>query len=267
MLSSELVQAIVLGIVQGVAEFLPISSSGHLVILQEPLEQWLGLQTGGSERLALNVALHFGTLMSILVVYRADILRLLRDPLSALPIVIATVPIVIVGFTMKDWVEDHLQRPVVAGCGLLVTAALLLAGRKFEREQGADAKVTLFAAAVIGLFQAAALVPGISRSGSTIAGGLLSGLRRDSSATFSFLIAIPAILGASVLTAAEAWSRPESTSSLSASALCVGMVVSFAVGLLALQGLLRLISRRRLHWFAAYCALLGASTIVWQLTR
>lgn len=260
---SELIQAIILGIVQGVAEFLPISSSGHLVILQQPLERWLGSESEGADRLTLNVALHFGTLMSIVVVYRSDLLRLLREPRDIVPIVVATVPIVIVGFTLKDWIEEHLQTPLVAACGLFVTAALLVLGQRLEREDGSHDRVTLLAAVVIGVFQAVAIVPGISRSGSTIAGGLLVGLRRGTAATFSFLIAVPAILGATVLTAADAWSQ-RGSAGLSAGAIGVGIVVSFVVGLLSLGILLRLISRRKLHWFAVYCVAVGIATVVWQ---
>ncbi len=262
--SSELIQAVVLGIVQGIAEFLPISSSGHLVILQQPLEELLGVQSNAAGRLSLNVALHFGTLASILVVYRSELLRLLREPRTIVPIVAATIPIVIVGFTLKGWIEEHLQTPIVAACGLFITAALLLLGQKLERAEGSVSWGTILSAVVIGLFQAVALVPGISRSGSTIAGGLLVGLRRDSAATFSFLIAIPAILGASVLTAAEAWSQGD-TVGLSPAAIACGIAVSFVVGLLALRVLLRLVSQRKLHWFALYCVLMGALTIVWQM--
>ena len=263
--SSELIQAVVLGIVQGIAEFLPISSSGHLVILQEPLEQWLNLPSDGAARLTLNVALHFGTLLSILVVYRSDLLRLLQEPRKVLPIVVATIPVVIAGFTLKGWIEEHLQTPLVAAGGLLVTAALLLLGQRLERTQSSIASVTWAAAIVIGVFQAVALVPGISRSGSTIAGGLLIGLRRESAATFSFLIAIPAILGASVLKGAEAWSQQSSAAALSVGPILAGVAVSFGVGLLALRLLLSLVSRRKLHWFAVYCVLASVCTILWQL--
>mgnify|MGYP002625293711 FL=1 len=135
--------------------------------MQEPLEQWLNLPSDGAARLTLNVALHFGTLLSILVVYRSDLLRLLQEPRKVLPIVVATIPVVIAGFTLKGWIEEHLQTPLVAAGGLLVTAALLLLGQRLERTQSSIASVTWAAAIVIGVFQAVALVPGISRSGST----------------------------------------------------------------------------------------------------
>ena len=119
-------------------------------------------------------------------------------------------------------------------------------------------------ALVIGLFQAIAIVPGISRSGSTIAGGLLTGLRRDAAATFSFFIAIPAISGAAVLVAKDVWDGPGSGNALSV--LAVGLLTSFAVGFFALRWLLRLVSQRRLHWFAYYCGLVAVVTIIWQMT-
>jgi undecaprenyl-diphosphatase len=266
MLSSELIEAVVLGVVQGIAEFLPISSKGHLVILQEPLERWLDIEASGERRLGLTVVLHLGTLFSILVVYRADLRRLLRDWRGCLQIVLATVPVVIVGFTFKDRIEEYFETPLLAGCGLLVTAVLLVLGQKLERNQTPLAEMSFAQALVVGLFQAAALAPGISRSGTTIAGGLLAGLRRDAAATFSFLIAIPAIVGANVLVAADAWA--ESTDWPSQSTIIAwsaGVLTSFVVGLLALMWLLRVVSHGKLHWFAVYCAVAGVATICWQM--
>jgi undecaprenyl-diphosphatase len=183
-------------------------------------------------------------------------------------VVLATVPVVIVGFTFKDRIEEYFETPLLAGCGLLVTAGFLLVGQRLERDRTPLAEMSLGAALVVGVFQAFALAPGISRSGSTIAGGLLTGLKRDAAATFSFLIAVPALLGANVLIAAEAWleaaGRPSSDVVF---AWGIGALVSFVVGLLALKGLLRVVSRGKLHWFAVYCAAAGLATIAWQLAR
>lgn len=262
---SEYVKAVFLGIVQGVAEFLPISSSGHLVILQEPVERWLGLHASGSENMQLNIALHLGTLFSILVVYRAEMPQLLTVGRA---VVIATIPIVFVGFAVKVWLADTLEAafssPILAGVSLLVTAALLFLAH--HRQQGDDSleNIKPAQALTIGFFQALALVPGISRSGSTIAAGCLGGLDRRAATSFSFFIAIPAIMGASILSAWEVVTET-STATAAPSVLAVGALTSFLVGLAALRWLLRLISQRRLHWFAWYCLIAASATITWQL--
>lgn len=261
---AEYIEAIVLGIVQGIAEFLPISSSGHLVILQEPLSRWLGTPADETGNLQLYVALHFGTLLSILVVYRDDLKQLVRKPRLCIAIVLATIPVVIVGFGFKDALEEAFATPLLAGCMLLVTAFLLLLGQRMERGDRSCDEISLLQAVAIGLFQAVAIVPGISRSGSTIAGGLVVGLRRDAAATFSFFIAIPAISGAVVLHLAEAVTKGE-WGETSVSALLVGAGTSFVVGYFALRWLLRIVSQRRLHWFAYYCGLAAAATIIWKV--
>ena len=263
---AEYLEAIILGVVQGIAEFLPISSSGHLVILREPLGRLLGVQTTDLDKnLQLNVALHLGTLFSILAIYRAELRKLTRQPRLCLAIVVATIPIVIVGFTLKDRFEVVFGDPLVAGCGLLLTAGLLVVGQKMGRGDRSLEGMPMRQALVIGLFQAVAIVPGISRSGSTIAGGLLTGLRRDSAAMFSFFIAIPAISGAAVLIGKDIWQGQGGGNALPV--LAVGALTSFVVGFFSLRWLLRLISQRKLHWFACYCALVAVVTILWQLSE
>ena len=263
---TEFIESVVLGVVQGIAEFLPISSSGHLVILQEPLSNWLGTQSGNAESLQLNVALHFGTLLSILVVYRADLRQLLHKPRMLLAMCVATIPVGIAGLALKDLVERLFETPLLAGCGLLVTAAVLILGQRADHGEAILDEIPLSTAFVIGLFQAVAIVPGISRSGSTIAGGLLLGLRREDAATFSFFIAIPAILGASAVTALKMFTK-EQTGGYPVGAIVAGTAVSFGVGWIALRWLLRLVAQRKLHWFAVYCCCAAAVTIAWQLTK
>src|SRR5690606_15614839 len=144
-----------------------------------------------------------------------------------------------VGLTMKETLEAGFENPLVAGCGLLITALLLLIGQRCERDDRSLESMTLFNAILIGLFQAVAIVPGISRSGSTIAGGMISGMRRDAAATFSFFIAIPAIAGAAVLLTRDFY---ESGGSINSPlALLVGGLTAFVVGLASLRFLLRLI--------------------------
>lgn len=259
-------EAIILGIVQGIAEFLPVSSSGHLVIVDHLLFPDADLSQS-AEKLELNIALHLGTLFSILVVYRKDLWAILYQPRQMAAIVIATIPIVIIGLTLKDQIESAFNTPLIAGCGLLVTATLLFLTRFFQREEsdfaGNGASPSLFKAVLIGAFQAIAIVPGISRSGSTITGGLLVGLTNTSAARFSFLIAIPAISGAAILSGKDMLEEGKPIENLMP--LFVGLVTAFIVGLVSLNWLLKLITKGRLHWFAPYCATVGIATIIWQL--
>ena len=208
------------------------------------------------------MALHVGTLFSILVVYRSDLFRLTHQPRLFSAIVIATLPIVWVGFYFKEQIEQYFDSPLLAGCGLMVTAVLLLLGQKLERTQSELETMSVTEPFVIGLFQAVAIVPGISRSGSTISAGLLAGLPRQSAATFSFFIAIPAIAGAAVLVAKDVW---EQGMDGSPATMLVGAATSFLVGVAALRWLLRVVSRGMLHWFAYYCLVVGCLTIAWQV--
>ena len=266
MFESEILKAVFLGVVQGIAEFLPISSSGHLVISGAILDAING--TGGTDLddggIKLNVALHVGTLFSILAIYRRDLVALLSDVKLMTAIVVATIPIVIVGFTFKDQLQAAFDSPLMAGCGLLVTACVLAAGHRLEN---GDLELDQFSyrrALIVGVFQAVAIIPGISRSGSTISGGMISGLKRDAAAKFSFLIAIPAISGAAVLELKDLFD-PSQSDSTSFAALGLGALTAFAVGVLSLNLLLRLVSQGRLHWFVVYCACAGVTTITWQL--
>ncbi|MDA1015383.1 MAG: undecaprenyl-diphosphate phosphatase [Planctomycetota bacterium] len=267
MFDSEIFKAVFLGVVQGIAEFLPISSSGHLVISAALLDVINGtdgtnLDDGG---IKLNVALHVGTLFSILAIYRRDLIPLLRDVKLVTAIVVATIPIVIVGFTFKDQLKSAFDSPLMAGCGLLITACVLAVGQRLEHGNLELDQFSNQRALIVGVFQAVAILPGISRSGSTISGGMISGLNRDAAAKFSFLIAIPAISGAAVLELKDLFD-PSHTDSTSFTALGLGALTAFVVGFFSLNLLLRLVSQGRLHWFVIYCACAGAATIAWQLS-
>jgi undecaprenyl-diphosphatase len=263
----EYIEAVVLGAVQGVAEFLPISSSGHLVILGELIQRLSGREVDPESNLRMNVALHVGTLMSILWVYRRDLWELRKRPKVVLAIIVATLPLVVIGLSpLKDLLTQGFDTPLIAGCCLLVTAGLLASAHRWETNARPLEDMTPLRAGVIGLFQAVALFPGISRSGSTISGGLLLGFRRDVAANFSFFIAIPAIAGAAVLLLKDALTETQPAATGYAwGPILLGTLVSFLVGLLALRWLLKLISMRRLHWFAWYCAAVGTLTILWQV--
>lgn len=259
------VQILILAIVQGIGEFLPISSSGHLVIVEQLMAALIGGESI-AHGMDVEVFLHLGTLGSILVVYWRDLWALRYDIRLCLMIVAATVPAGLVGVLLKDWFEQAFDEPIYAGFGLLVTAALLTVAQKFERPQFTLKSMPWLTAMMVGLFQAVALVPGISRSGSTISGGLLTGLERDSATRFSFLLAIPVTAGAITLTVAKKLLK-DPTLSVGMGPLLFGIVVAFFVGWVALEVLIRVVVRGKLHWFAIYCALAGCATIIWCLMK
>jgi undecaprenyl-diphosphatase len=260
----EYIHAVILGIVQGIAEFLPISSSGHLVIADALLKEYAGTSTP-EESATMGIALHFGTLMSILVVYRKDLVALLSNYRLMFLIVCATIPVGLVGVFFKDYVDAAFGSPILAGAALLLTAAFLMAGRALKKSDDELSAMTRRTAMVIGIFQAIAIIPGVSRSGSTIAAGMACGLNREHATRFSFLIAIPAIGGASVMELKD-FVTGEATFHGSPWPLILGTVVSFVVGVFALRWLIKMVVADRLHFFAAYCVIAGLATVLWQLS-
>ncbi len=262
---TEYIHAVILGVVQGIAEFLPISSSGHLVIADALLREYSNTTTP-KESVTMEIALHFGTLLSILVVYRDDLLKLVSDRKLMTMIVLATVPVGLVGILLKDYVDQAFGSPLLAGCALMVTAVFLLLGRKLQSSGKCLADMTVGMASVIGVFQAIAIIPGISRSGSTIAAGMATGLNREHAARFSFLIAIPAIGGATVVQMKDLVTGEEALPG-SPWPVLLGTVIAFVVGLAALKLLIRLVVADRLHWFAFYCVAVGCLTIAWQVLK
>jgi undecaprenyl-diphosphatase len=260
-------EMILLAVVQGITEFLPISSDGHLAVVNALLEA--AGRSAAPDLLETTIVLHLGTLASVLLFYRRDIWRVLaRDRRAIVPIVVATIPAVVVGLGIEKGLPDRLSKPLlesplIAGFGFLVTAAALwFLGRR--RDGALDYPATPARSALaIGVAQALAILPGVSRSGTTISSGVAVGLRRESAAVFSFLLAIPAISGAGLLKIIDAVEKGET--STPPSTLALGFVVSMVVGLGALWLLMRLIRRGRLELFVYYLVPLGLAVIAWQL--
>jgi len=250
-------EAILLGIVQGITEFLPISSDGHLLIV----EHWLGRKV---DNVAINVALHAGTLLSIVVYFFRDLLETLRKPRLIVAIVVATLPLIPLGLFGKRIIDETLNTLTAAGAGLLVTSAFLFIATRLREGTRTLDEITPLDGLVVGLFQVLAPAPGVSRSGSTILGGLLRGLTRDAAARFAFLIAVPAISGALVLYSRKLL-KGEDGEALALGPLAVGAVVSFVVGIAAIRVLMAVVVRKKLAGFAWYCLFLGSAVLVLSL--
>jgi len=254
---------ILLAVIQGITEFLPVSSSGHLVVVQELFRQ-LGYPIPEHETLLLDVALHFGTLLSILVYFRRRIWELItRDRRVIGLIVVGSIPAGIAGFTLKKQFEAMFENPLEVGCLFFVTGGLLLWASRQSVGDTTCHRLSYGRALLIGLFQAFAILPGVSRSGSTISAGIGVGMRRNEAATFSLLLAIPAIAGACLLEGHKRFSTlPETTFVIM---LLAGVGVSFLVGLVAIWLLLRWLEQGRLQWFAWWVISLGTVVVLWQL--
>ncbi|HEX7449915.1 MAG TPA: undecaprenyl-diphosphate phosphatase [Pirellulales bacterium] len=253
-----------LAVVQGVAEFLPISSSGHLLMINA-----LWIRAGApplADTLGVEILLHAGTLLAILAVYRRRIALLLGEDRRVIArLIVGTLPAVVVGLPLHEIKFFHhwLESPILAGCMLPITGMLLLWGGR-QTEGATDYRqMTYRQALLIGLAQAVAILPGISRSGSTIVAGLAVGLRRDSAATFSFLLAIPTIAGAVVLGLKDL--GPETYEPAEMVRLAGATGVSFVVGVAALLWLLRWLRQGRLQPLAWWCIGVGVCFTVWQI--
>ena len=257
-----ILQAIILGIVQGIAEFIPISSSGHLVLLH----QVFGIEEGA---FTFDIIVHLGTLVAIVVYFWADIVALIKKPLSKLTglLVIGTIPVVIAGFFMRNIIEDNFRTGIWLAAAFTLTGFLLLFADRITHGVKEEKDITWFDALFVGLCQALALPPGISRSGTTITGALTRGINRETAARFSFLLAMIAIAGAGVLETIEHLRRDtagaygvvyENVVSVGAGALIIGFIVSAVVGYFCIRLLLRLIKACKLRYFSIYLWCLAA---------
>ncbi len=273
-----MLRAIVLGAVQGLAEYVPVSSSAHLVLVPFVLGWGVTDPVPGVPALTFDVAIHLGTLVAVVAYFWRDLWGILRGSLRALAgrgderdrrrarllglLAIGSVPAAVLGVAFGDSVEETFQEPQVVALLLLVTAGLLVAADTLHARRAHHREVDsigLTDAVVIGLFQGIALLPGISRSGSTIAAGVGRGLSREAAARFSFLLSIPAIVGAALVKV------PDLSGSANLGTVALGTLAAAAVGFASIWFLLRYLRHGRLVPFAVYCVVAAAIGLVFWL--
>jgi undecaprenyl-diphosphatase len=249
---------LLLGTVQGLTEFLPVSSSGHLILLRE----LLGVNTSGG--LAFDAVLQLGTMLAVFVYFRSDILKLIRDTLRLVfargrgvqmtdksligALIVGTIPALVFGLLLEDVMDHAFRNPLLVALSLLVGSALFMLAEHLARR--AHEHVSVTDGIWIGLFQCLALVPGMSRSGSTISGGLFRGLTRESAARFSFLLSIPIITGSGLKKLLDLIQDPPTD--LTYLPLILGSCAAFVVGLGCIHILISYLKRHTLHVFAWY---------------
>ena len=250
----EVWQAIVLGIVQGVAEFLPISSSGHLLILQEVF----GVEQPG---ITFDVVLHIGSLCAVLAVFWRDILSLVRNPFQKMSfmLIVGTLPAVVAGFLLRDFMELF-QHALYLAAAFVFTGILLLIADNITQVHKTEKEMSVLDALIVGCMQAVALPPGISRSGATITGGLVTGLTRETAARFSFLLSIIAIVGAGTLEVVEGGFAYVYMGNIPA--YMIGFVAAAVSGYYSIRLLLALIKKCQLKYFAYYVFILAALLLI-----
>ncbi len=267
--------AILLGLIQGISEFLPISSSGHMAILNNLFD----MSTTEEGHLFFDVLLHLGTLVSIFTVYWKDIVdmfveilgfagmgpargeRRTRYPAARLfiMIVLATLPLVLI-LPIKDDLERLYYNSIFIGVALILTGCMLYVADKMIQGKKTETSMTVWDALIIGICQCAAVIPGLSRSGTTITAGLATGLRRDFAVKFAFLMSIPAVLGANLLSLIDALKSGIDWSLMPVYA--AGMLTAAAVGILSIELLNRIAKRGRFGGFAYYCWVMGVLAII-----
>jgi undecaprenyl-diphosphatase len=268
----DLISAALLGVVQGLTEFLPVSSSGHL-ILARAFFGW----DPGRFGIAFDAACHVGTLLAIVVFFRADVMRLLvaapgallgrdgDDERAGRLIIAGTIPIVIVGALFGDVIEARIRTPLVVAVNLVIGAIGLLWVERIGRQERDAKSLSYGEALAIGVAQAAALAPGLSRSGATLTVSMYLGLRRDSAARFVFLMSLPAVFAVAVKELVDL--SAIGLAGVPVTLMAVGLVVSAIVGYLTVKYFLRFLASHSLAVFAYYRFALAAVTVVWLLMR
>lgn len=253
-----LIQAIILGIVQGLTEFLPVSSTGHLVLTQKIF--------GITEpTMAFDTLLHLGTLIAVFAVFKDDIISILKKPFQKLTLllIVGTIPTAIIGIAFKDYFEQVFQSGSTLGFEFIATGIILLwagslrSGRKGERE------TTYLDAAIIGVMQGVAIMPAVSRSGLTISGALFRNLDREFAARFSFLLSIPAILGAAVFQVKDIMEVGGGTG-ISTGAMVGGAIAAALAGYVSIKYMLQVLRKGNVKYFAYYVFVIGILVIIDQ---
>lgn len=261
----DILEAIILGLIQGLTEFLPVSSSGHL----ELAKALFGDQSVPQESLTFTVVLHAATALSTIVIFRREIAQIFKglfqftwnDEMKfSLKIIISMIPAVIIGLAFEEELESFFSGKILlVGCMLLVTAALLLLA---DKAKNTLKNVTFNNAVVIGISQAIAMLPGISRSGATISTSVLLGIDRTKAARFSFLMVVPLILGK---VAKDLLGGDINFSDTSVTPLAAGFVAAFVSGILACNWMIALVKKSKLSYFSIYCAIVGSIAIGYAL--
>jgi len=263
-----IIQALILGIVQGLTEFIPVSSSGHLVLFH----QWLGVTEHG---LAFDVALHFGTLMAILIYFHEDIISLVRavfvrsqQTKLAWLIAMATIPAAAAGFLLQDAAESTFRSSILVAMNLILVAFLMIGAEYYAKKQTQNKKrnklndTTTKQALAVGLAQAAAIVPGVSRSGATITTGIFMGMDRVAATRFSFLLGVPIMLGAITKVMFDGGL---SSVQNEATIFAVGVISAFVSGMFAINFLIKYLAKHSLNVFAYYRIGLGILVLILAL--
>ena len=271
-------QAIILGLTQGLAEFLPISSSGHLALLQH----FFGISA--ENVLPFTVLMHLGTLISVFFIYWSDIVALIRELFATIRdvftgrglrinsnptrrlgfmIIVATIPTAIIGLLFEDYFEKLYTSLIGIACGLVFTGIILLIAERMGRGRNSIMEMKFRQSIFVGIMQGIAICPGVSRSGSTLFGSLLSGLERNLAVKFAFLISIPSILGSVIMEAPDAFAQGMDASLIGP--VIVGVIVSALSGVFAIKTMIRVVSNKRLIGFSFYVWLVAVAVIVYSI--
>lgn len=269
-------QAIILGIVQGLTEFLPISSSGHLVLIPH----LLGWEIPAQDAFIFNVLVQVATLIAVFAYFWTDVVSITRVTIQDLSkkqptahpesqmawlLALATIPAALIGLFFNSAFEQAFSSPQIVSIFLLITAALLVTAERIGKRQRSLEKINWIDALWIGIFQVLALFPGISRSGATITGGMMRDLDRPSSARFSFLMSIPIMLAAGLFASLELFKTPHFAELLPTFA--VGFVAAAVVGYLSIRWLIKFLSQKSLYVFAIYCTVFGLINLIVSLLQ
>lgn len=265
----EIIRAIVLGLIQGVTEFIPVSSSGHLVLVPHLL--------GWEEpSVAFDVLLHTGTLLALIIYFRNEVLQLLKAFFASIIekdfkkdferklawlIIIGTLPAVIMALLFKDFFESLFALPLRVSCLLITTGVILLSSERMSPKKRDLNKITIIDSLVIGFAQGLAIAPGISRSGATISVGLLRGLKRESAARYSFLLSIPIILAATANKIKDLMVLSQSNNTTALSCF-LGFFAATVSGYFSIKYLLKFLQKGKLNVFAYYCFVFGITTLI-----